>query len=456
MLKKTLDNSRPVFLLGLVAAFSAGLGQAQSGNSGTKPQLLIHAARALDIRAGRYLRDAGILIAGDRIREVGIYAEVQRHSTGAQVIDLGGATVLPGLIDCHTHLLMTERVQKLLEMSTAERALLGAAVGRQALEAGITTVRDLGNSGINGDIALRNGIRAGWIAGPRIFASGRALSPAGGQFSTMDASIGPEIVAREYVPVTTPDEARRAVAQAAAAGVDLIKVIVDSGLRENYTAVLDESILRSIVTEAHRSRLKVAAHAIANAAVRNAVEAGVDSIEHAYFASDANLRLMKEKGIYLVPTDSERPPAYYTDRLRRAVQLGVKIAFGSDARGEAILKEGDRTFSERSVGTLLGYAKAGMTPLEILRSATLHAADLLGWKDPAGAMEPTEEKFTIDEATQWTERLGAIEQHRYADLISVAGDPLADITELRRVQFVMKQGVIVKNALRTAGPERGE
>jgi len=452
---KVAARSLLAFLLGL-SPISTGLSQAQPARTDPKPQILIHAARSLDIRGGRYLQDAGILIVGDRIREVGRYTQIRQHAARAQVVELGGATVLPGLIDCHTHLLMTERIQKLLEMSTSERALLGAAVARQALEAGITTVRDAGNSGLNGDIALRNGIRAGWVAGPRIFASGRALSPAGGQFSAMDASIGPEIVAREYVPITTPEEARRAVAQAAASAVDLIKVIVDTGLRENYTAVLDESILRSIVEEAHRSRLKVAAHAIANSAVRNAAEAGVDSIEHAYFASDRNLRLMKEKGIYLVPTDSERPPAYYTDRLRRALQIGVKIAFGSDARGGALLKEGDKTFAERSIGTLLGYAKAGVAPIDILRMATLDAADLLGWSDPPGAMEPAEERFTLDEATQWKDRLGAIEPDRYADLIAVPGDPLVVIAEIRVVQLLMKLGVIAKNVLGAPGPWPGE
>jgi imidazolonepropionase-like amidohydrolase len=441
----------------MMTAAAAGFGQAQStAKPDAKPEMLIRAARSLDIRAGRYLRDTGILVVGDRIREIGPYDQVRQHATAATAINLGDVTVLPGLIDCHTHLLMTERFDKLLEMSTAERALLGAAVGRQGLEAGITTVRDLGNSAMNGDIALRNAIRAGWVTGPRILASGRALSPAGGQFSAMDAGIAPEIVAREYAPVTTPDEARRVVAQTAAAGADLIKVIVDTGLRENYTAVLDESILRAIVDEAHRSRLKVAAHAIANTAVRNAAEAGVDSIEHAYFASDANLRLMKEKGIYLVPTDSERPPAYYTDRLRRAAQLGVKIAFGSDARGGKLVKEGDKTFVERSIGTLLGYAKAGLPPLEILRSATLNAADLLGWSDAPGTMEPTEEKFTVSEETQWKDRLGALEPGRYADLIAVPGDPLVDITALTHVGFVMKQGVIVKNGFRPSGSGSGE
>jgi imidazolonepropionase-like amidohydrolase len=164
------------------------------------------------------------------------------------------------------------------------------------LDAGITTVRDLGNSGVGGDLALRNAIRAGWINGPRILAATRALSPVGGQFDSMRSGAARAVVAEEYAGVSGPAEARRAVDEAIFAGADVIKVIVDTGLRENHTSVLSEEVLRAIVEQAHRSRAKVAAHAIMNAAVRAAVQAGVDSIEHAYFATDEVLKLMVEKG----------------------------------------------------------------------------------------------------------------------------------------------------------------
>ncbi len=432
----------------LAAACAPALGQAPE--TAKKVTLLIHAGRALDVRAGQYLEDAGILIQDGTIAEVGKFSAVRPHAKDAKLIDLGRATLLPGLIDCHTHLLMTERLQNLVQMSTAERALFGAAVAKDVVEAGITTVRDLGNSAVGGDVALGKATRAGWVVGPRVIASTRALSPIGGQFSSMDADVAPAIVSREYVPVSNPEDARRAVAQAVFAGADVIKVIVDTGLREDYTAVLDDAVMRAIVDEAHRSHRKVAAHAISNVAVRTAILAGVDSVEHAYFASDSNLQLMKEKGTFLVPTDSENPPAFYTDRLKRARALGVKIAFGSDARGAVLLQEGKKTFVEQSLGTLVAYERAGFTPAEIIRLATVNAANLLGWEDAPGSMEPAEKKFSVNDATRWQDRLGAIEPGRHADLIAVVGDPLQDITELTRVRFVMKQGAVVKNTLQTA------
>jgi imidazolonepropionase-like amidohydrolase len=435
-----------VLAAGVVLALAASgiAGQTPSPSPGTHASVLIHAGRVLNVNDGQYLRDAGILVTDGSIAEVGSFAVVRKHAPDAQLIDLATATVLPGLIDCHTHLLMTESMQTLVGMSTAERTLLGAATAHDALLAGVTTVRDLGNSAINGDVALRNGIRAGWVAGPRVIAATRALSPIGGQFDSMGSPAAAAIVAEEYVPVTTPEEGTRAVAAAVFAGADVIKVIVDAGLRENYTAILSEATMRAIVEEAHRSRRKVAAHAIMNAAVRVAALAGVDSIEHAYFGSDSNLELMKDKNIYLVPTDSENPPAYYLDRLRRARAMGVKIAFGSDARGSSVLKQSKTTFVERSLGTLIAYQKAGLTPLEIIQSATVNAADLLGWRDAADAFEPSERKFAVDEATMWQDRLGAVEAGRYADLIAVDGDPLTDLAVLKNVRFVMKQGVVVK------------
>jgi imidazolonepropionase-like amidohydrolase len=431
----------------LLVADVAGRGQAPGppGQRSAPAVTLIRAGRVVDVRAGRLLTDQGILIEGDRIKAVGPYAQVLGDAPqGARAIDLSGATVLPGLIDCHTHLLMADDMRDLVQMSTAERALLGAATARQALGAGVTTVRDLGNSGTGGDVALRNGILAGWVSGPRIIASTRALSPFGGQFDSMRSSVAAPLIAQEYVAVSGPAEAQRAVDQAVFAGADIIKVIVDTGVRENYTSVLDEATLRAIVERAHRSRLKVAAHAVMNAAVQAAAHAGVDSIEHAYFASDENLRLMHDNGIYLVPTDSEQPTAFYVDRLKRALKLGVKIAFGSDARGlEPNHAANAKTFKERSIGTLIGYQKAGMTPIDIIRAATIDAAALVGWDDPPGSLEAIERTWIVDEAKDWRNRLGSVEAGRFADLIAVAGDPLRDLGELMRIDFVMKGGELV-------------
>jgi imidazolonepropionase-like amidohydrolase len=402
----------------------------------------------LDVRSGHYLENQGILVEDTRIVSVGPYDQVQSTAPKtARLIDLRHATVLPGLIDCHTHLLMVEKLQNVVEMSTAERALLGASVARDALDAGITTVRDLGNSGVGGDVALRNAIRAGWTDGPRILAATRALSPVGGQFDSMRSGAARSVVAEEYVGVSDALEARRAVDEAIFAGADVVKVIVDTGLRENYTSVLSEEILRAIVEQAHRSRAKVAAHAIMNAGVRAAVRAGVDSIEHAYFATDEVLKLMLEKGTYLVPTDSGTPTAFYTERLQHARQLGVKIAFGSDARGAQTDAKNPQTFGERSIATLVGYQKAGMSPIDIIRSATVNAADLLGWDDPPGSLAPIEQKWVVDDDKDWRNRLGRVEPGRFADLIAVPGDPLQNISELTHVQFVMKNGKVIRNTV---------
>jgi imidazolonepropionase-like amidohydrolase len=429
--------------IGITLSFSQA--PAPSANDRAKNVVLIRAGRVLDVRSGHYSTDQGILVEDDRVREVGPYAQTDASAPkSVSRIDLSQATVLPGLIDCHTHLLMVEKIADLLQMSTAERALMGAAVAKDAVEAGITTVRDLGNSGVNGDVALRNAVRAGWITGPRIIAATRALSPVGGQFDSLRSGAGKVLVAEEYAGVSGPAEARRAVDEAVFSGADVIKVIVDTGIRENYTSVLDEAVMRAIVEQAHRSRVRVAAHAILNAGVQAAARAGVDSIEHAYFASDDNLRLMRDKGIYLVPTDSDRPTDFYVDRLQRAMKLGVKIAFGSDSRG-ASSDKGAKRFGERSVGTLLGYRKAGMAPIEIIRAATMNAADLLGWVDPPGSLEPVEKKWIVEDAKDWRNRLGSVEAGRFADLIAVAGDPLSDIAELTRVQFVMKGGSVIKN-----------
>jgi len=425
--------------------------QAQTQKPQPNPVLAIKAGRLIDVKAGVARENQTIIIEGGRIKSVGSNLSLP---DGAGVIDLSLATVLPGLIDCHTHLLLTGSqpdFAQVVQMSTAERALLGAATGREALEAGITTVRDLGNSGVNGDIALRNAVQAGWVMGPRILAATRALSPLGGQFNIMQSEVAKTVVAQEYVSVSSQQEARRAVAEAVNAGADVIKVIVDTGVRENYTAVLDEEVMRAIVEEAHRSRVKVAAHAILNAAIKGAAKAGVDSIEHAYFISDENLRLMRDKGIYLVPTDSERPTAYYIDRLQRAIKLGVKIAFGSDANAMTPDNtKGGKSFGQRSLGTLVAYQQSGMSPLDIIRSATTNAAELLGWQDPSGSLEPVEKKFLVDESKSWHNLLGSIEPGRYADLIAVTGDPLKDVSELLHVGFVMKGGVVVIHTLKSA------
>jgi imidazolonepropionase-like amidohydrolase len=418
----------------------------QAGPGGGK-SIAIRCGQLIDGKSDAPIPGAVILIEGERIKAVGANVTIP---AGAEVIDLSSATVLPGLIDCHTHLLQNydgafggddpNMILTITQMSTAKRALLGAAMGREDLEAGITTVRDLGNSGWNGDVALRDAINAGWVTGPRIVASTRALAAAGGQLGPVQTE-AQKIIEQEYAVISGVEEARRAVRQAFYDGADCIKVIVNTGPR-----IVSLEEMKVIVEEAHRVRRKVAAHAIGDLATRIAAEAGVDSIEHAYVVPDEVLKMMAEKKIYLIPTDG--PTETYLDifvksahptpeqlkemeaglkqftggsrkRLERAVKMGVPVAAGSDMYYQLPGK----TRGQASLTMLRAYAESGMTAMQIIRAATVNAADLLGWQT----------------------RIGSIEAGRFADIIATSGDPLKDIAELERVKFVMKGGKVIKN-----------
>ena len=267
--------------------------------------IAIRAARMIDGKSDTAITNPVILIDGEKISAVGTSLAIP---AGAKVIDLGNVTLLPGLIDVHTHLLFeidgtnvslqdVSMLKVVATQSTAERALLGAKLGREDLEAGITTVRDVGNSGVNGDVALRDAIDRGWLPGPRIVAATRALAAPGGQFGHLTPE-AQKIIEQEYVIVNGSESARQAVRQALYDGANCIKVIVN-GSPANVT--LDE--MKAIVDEAHTAGVKVAAHAIGDKATRIAAEAGVDSIEHAYVITDDTLKMMAQKHIFLVPTD---------------------------------------------------------------------------------------------------------------------------------------------------------
>jgi imidazolonepropionase-like amidohydrolase len=406
--------------------------------------IAIRAAHMIDGKSDTPVDNPVILIHSGKITAVGSSLAIP---VGATVIDLGNLTLLPGLIDVHTHLLLeidgsngASMLDIVATQSTAERALLGAKLGREDLEAGITTVRDVGNSGISGDVALRDAINNGWLPGPRIVASTRALAAQGGQFGRLipEAQL---IIEQEYVTIKGPESARQAVRQALYDGAECIKVIVNGSPAD---VTLDE--MKAIVDEAHTAGVKVAAHATDKKATRIAAEAGVDSIEHAYVIEDDTLKMMAAKHIFLVPTDGtvdtyvdadfgERKPtpeerqkleadfkSYVDgnrDRLQRAIKFGVPIAAGSDMyltlphenRGQASLRLYD------------AYIVEGMTPLQIIHAATSNAAELLGWQS----------------------RIGTLEAGKLADIIAVPGDPLKDATRLEHARFVMKDGVVVKN-----------
>jgi imidazolonepropionase-like amidohydrolase len=411
-------------------------------------RVAIRAARLLDGKTDKFLKNATVLIEGDTITAMSADLAIP---PGVQLIDLGDATLLPGLIDAHTHLLyqidgtrvMFEQLEMLrivVTESTAERALLGAKLAKEVLEAGITSVRDLGNSGVNGDVALRTAIRNGWAQGPRIIASTRALVPPGGQFGRLTPE-AQKLIEQEYVTINGEQSARQAVRQALYDGAGCIKVIANG----STNVTLQE--MKAIVEEAHLAGVKVAAHAIGNEPTRVAAEAGVDSIEHAYVVPDDVLKLMAAKHIVMVPTDMtyrqmqemvfggrepvggeqtqweqelKRDIDGNRDRLQRALKMGVSIAAGSDMYATVPGKNR----GQASLDVLQAYYDEGMTPIEIIRSATGRAAELLGLENSVGRLE-----------------VGKL-----ADIIAVPGDPLQDVSLLGRVKFVMKAGEIVKNS----------
>jgi imidazolonepropionase-like amidohydrolase len=398
---------------------------AQAGLGAEPETIALRCGAAIDVERGARIERAVILVRDGRIAGIGADLPIP---AGARIVDLDDATVLPGLVDAHTHLLLRfeprlgdETTNLLVALDTVDpdgRALLGAAMAREMLEAGFTTVRDLGNSGRRGAVALRDAIRAGWVPGPRLLVASRALAPPGGQLAGL-ATRAHDRVGEEYVEITGVDAARAAVRLAVFEGADLIKVIVDAHV------TLSAEELEAIVAEAHRAGRKVAAHAVADDAVRIAVAAGVDSVEHAYTAPDDVLRAMAARGIFLVPTDFPRDSgrtwpeqaAAAARRLARAVELGVPIAAGSDV----YYGRPERTRGELAKLPLRAYAEAGLSPARIVRAATLDAARLLGVE----------------------ERTGSLAVGKAADLLAVDGDPLADVGALERVRLVMAAGRIV-------------
>jgi imidazolonepropionase-like amidohydrolase len=389
----------------------------------------------LDVISGHYIESGGILIEGDRIKEVGRAADIESHTPkDTTVIDLGHATVLPGLVDCHTHLMARTPegangyALNLLTKSQAFRALEGAADARVTLYAGFTTVRDVENEGSGyADVALRDAIEQGLVEGPRMQVATRAIA-AVGQYNP--CGVSPQLT---YFPtgaqmVSGTEEARRAVREQIGHGADLIKVYADW---DHPTLTVEE--MSVIVEEAHKLGRKVAAHATTVEGIRNSITAGVDSIEHGHGADKQNLEMMRAKGVYWVPTmgfffyrvDRSPSPAahkYMEGVLQRAQQnipiareLGVKIANGFDASGAE--EQGN------NAREIIAMNKLGLPPIEAIRSATANAADLMGWRD----------------------KVGSIQVGNYADVIAVSGDPLADVTELERVKFVMKGGLVVRN-----------
>jgi imidazolonepropionase-like amidohydrolase len=420
----------------VVVLMLAGWALPQTQNPAPR-RVVVHAARFLDVKTGRTLTDQAIVIENDRVVSVGPAAQA-KVPPGATRIDLPNLTVLPGLIDAHTHLTMDPYHfgYSGLGISVPRSALMGARNARVTLEAGFTTVRNVGADGY-ADVALRDAINAGDVPGPRMLVSGPPLSITGGH---CDNNLLPyEYHATSDGVADGVEAVQHKVREVIKYGADVVKVCATGGVLskgDNPQASqysLEE--MKAIVADAHRLGRKVAAHAHGAQGILWATEAGVDSIEHGSYIDDAGIAAMKQHGTYLVPTlylgdwflqnaeqlhvpdfllvkAKEVMPAA-REHLAHAFASGVKVAFGTDA---AVYPHG------MNAHEFAVMVKLGLTPLQAIQAATINAADLLGWSDRVGSLEPG----------------------HYADLIAVEGDPLKDVTTLQRVKFVMKGGEVVR------------
>ena len=379
-----------------------------------------------------------VLIKGDRITEVGP-AEKIEIPAGSEIVDLSHATVLPGLIDAHTHVFGNgpDFDMQILRDSYQYRTLVALANAQKDLMAGFTTLRDLKTLGaMYSDVDLRNAIDRGVVQGPRMQVATRGIQSTGGFIMRGYSTDVPLPSALEVVD--SPWAARQAVRDQVAHDADLIKVYAaydfhftaDGKMVSPPTFTAEE--INAIVDEAHKKGRKVSCHAFGGEGLRNCLNAGVDSLEHGVELDDADIKMMVQKGIYLVPTlyhyqdDREKDMKKYSGHsvaevsersFPRAVAQGVKIAFGS----------GVGPFPHGTQNKEFAYmVKFGMTPVQAIRAATVDAAQLMGWQD----------------------RVGSVEAGKFADLVAVEGDPVADISELERVRFVMKGGHVFKNDLK--------
>jgi len=429
-------TARPILSTIILASlFLSALASAQEP---TSSRVMVHAGKLLDVRSGKTLADQAIVIEAGKIVSVSPFSQAKRAS-GDRLIDLSAATVLPGLTDAHTHLTGNpqDAGPQALGISLPRATLTGARNARITLEAGFTTVRNVGAEGYS-DVALGDAIDAGDVPGPRMLVSGPPLGITGGHcdenFLPFDFHYSAEGVADGVEGV------QHKVRETIKYGADLIKICATGGVLSHgdnpqasqYT--LEE--MKAIVADAHRLGRKVAAHAHGAQGILWASQAGVDSIEHGSYIDDAAIAEMKKDGTYLVPTlyladwfleHAEQvhvPPemiakgrtvmAAARKNVAHAFASGVKVAFGTDA---AVYPHG------LNAHEFAVMVKLGMSPLQSIQAATINAADLLGWSDKIGGLEPG----------------------KWGDIIAVDGDPLQDVTTLEHVKLVMKGGEVVKN-----------
>jgi imidazolonepropionase-like amidohydrolase len=428
----------------LFALFCLGI----AANAADQTTVVLKAARIFDGKSKALVQNATVIVLGDKIVDVGSNLPVPE---GAKVVDLGDVTLSPGFMDAHTHLTTdfsgnyNERRLHELDLNVSEQAIKATTYARATVEAGFTTVRDLGSRFVASrefvDVALRNSINKGVIVGPRMLVATKGIGATGGHFDPTsgfrDFLFGR---ASDYTDGTAngPDEIRKAVRFEVKNGADVIKGAVSGGVLsladEVDTPQLTPAEMAALVDESHRLRKKVAVHCHGDQAAREAIEAGVDSIEHGSFMKPETLTMMKKKGTFLTPTlmASEwimskldnYPPALQakakaataarSEMFRNAVKMGIKISFGTDA---AVFPHGQNAKEFKLMVDL------GMTPIDALKSATANNAELLGI----------------------AQKVGTLEKGKLADIVAIPGDPTADITATERVYFVMKEGKIVRN-----------
>lgn len=439
-MRRFTHRSAPGIVFGALLCVLCSRGFAQEKPKEAPKRIAIRAGKLIDGKSDTAIANALILIEGDKITSV---AAGGTAPSGYEMIDLSKATVLPGFIDVHTHVLLNGDITaedydaQLLKESIPYRAILAARNARIALDNGFTTIRDLETEGaMYADVDVKTAIAKGEVPGPRMQVSTRAMTPTG-MYPLLGYSWELKVpTGVQYVDGV--DGARKAVREQVMYGADWIKYysdrryhFEDDGVLHSMVNFTDEEA-KAIVDETHRLGKKVAAHCIGSDGIAAALRAGVDTIEHGDGFTDALLDEVAKRGVYWVPTITVG--AYVAPgrggnwvkmvdlektAFQKALKKNVKIALGTDAGG---FEWKELNEAEEFVY----YANYGMTPMQAIRAGTVVPAELLGWID----------------------RVGSIEAKKWADIVAVSGDPLKDVSELKRVKFVMKGGVVYKNELR--------
>ena len=429
-----------IAIIGMAGALLAQAPRNDKAAEAPKKTTYIRCGGLLDVKAGALKKGAvTIVVVGDRIQQItGEDLQPKSPAEGRERVETG--ICMPGMVETHTHVLLQGDItaadydEQILKQSVAFRTLLASRAAKKSLEYGFTTIRDLETEGAGyADVDLKKAINQGIVPGPRMQVAGRAMDVTGAY-----PVLGYAWELQPHLPhgvqeVDGVEGGRKAVREQLSYGVDWIKVYSDRSYSLRPDGVLDDiptftlDELKAIVDEAHRERHKVASHATALNGVHNSVVAGVDSIEHGDYIADEDMQMMKQKGTWYVPTLYvgeyvaegrggvwPKMVAVHQATFQRALKAGVKIAFGTDVGGFS--------WDINPAVQFKSMVKLGMAPAQAIKSATIDAAELLGWQD----------------------QIGSLEVGKFADIVVVPGNPLEDITNLEKAQWVMKGGEVVK------------